>query len=286
MARKWNLIILAAACCTLAVGTTAASAATGSHAPALPSLNGTNGPDVHLKSAPRVNLAGIPVDRSNNWSGYIAEPKKGGSKTFNYVTAEYSVPSVNCARTGSSNAFAYQWVGLDGATDKTVEQDGIAAFCVGGQATYKAWYEMFPAGIKLVFVVDPGDAITSSVIYTPGNKKYTLSLLDVTTGSNFTKVLKCGTAGTCHNSTAEVITEGYKNNNWAGTADFAYEFYSGATVADAAGVTGSLTDSAWTTVESEAYGSVSHDPMTNAGQVYQGQTASRSSFVVFWDRLN
>jgi hypothetical protein len=291
ISRRRKLIMPAAACCVLVVlaassAAASASGATVGHTPALPSLKGTNGPDVRLSSPARVNLTGIPVQKSNNWSGYIAEPKSGGSKTFDFVTAEYTVPSVNCSKTGSSKAFAYHWVGLDGATDKTVEQDGVADFCVGGKPSYDAWYEMFPAGIKPVFIVDPGDAITSSVTYTPEDGKYTLSLLDVTSNQSFNEIFKCATAGTCHNSSAEVITEAYKSHRWAGTADFAYEFYSGATVTDATGDTGSLTGSDWTTIESEANGSVSHDLMTNPGQIYQGQTASRSAFVVFWNRLN
>jgi hypothetical protein len=291
MARRWKLIIPAVACCLLALGS-AASAATGSHAPALsqsptlPSLKGTNLPAVHIKGPARADAAGIPIEKSGNWSGYVALPKSGGSQTFNYVYSQYTVPSVNCAETGSSDAFAYHWIGLDGWTDSTVEQDGIADFCVGGTPEYDAWYEMYPAGFSTDFAVDPGDAISSTVSYNTSTQKYTLALTDHTSGQSFSVSAKCGTAGTCDNSSAEVITEGYESSPWVGTADFAEEFFNSAEATDAADVTGSLIDSAWTTVESEAYGSSSGDPTTDPGQIYQGQSSSRSAFEITWLGVN
>ncbi len=267
-------------------GAAAAAAVPGSHGPVLPSLKGTTHPALHVKSTAQANSAGIPIDESGNWSGYVALPKQGGSKTFNSVTAQYTVPSVNCSVTGSSDAFAYHWVGLDGWTDGTVEQDGVADFCVGGTPEYYAWYEMFPAGITLVFAVNPGDDISSSVTYAPSTGVYTLGLTDRTSGHSFVQSEKCATSGTCHNSSAEVITEGYPSGPWVGTADFGAEFYMAATATDAARVTGSFTDSAWTAIESVAYGPVSHQPMTGPGQIYLGESFSRSAFVVNWNRVN
>ena len=264
----------------------AAAAVPGSHGPVLPSLKGTTHPALRVKSTAQATSAGIPIDDSGNWSGYVALPKKGGSKTFKSVTAQYTVPSVNCSVTGSSDSFAYHWVGLDGWTDGTVEQDGVADFCVGGTPEYYAWYEMFPAGITLVFAVNPGDDISSSVTYAPSTGVYTLSLTDRTSGNSFAQPEKCATPGTCHNSSAEVITEGYPSGSWVGTADFGAEFYMAATATDAAGVIGSFTDSAWSAIESVAYGPVSHEPMTGPGQIYQGESSSRSAFVVNWNRVN
>src|ERR1039457_5658092 len=67
---------------------------------------------------------GIKIVYNGNWSGYVATGTK-----FKYVVGSYSVPSVNCSVTPSS--FSYHWVGLDGASDGTVEQDGIGSFCNG-----------------------------------------------------------------------------------------------------------------------------------------------------------
>jgi hypothetical protein len=214
-------------------------------------------------------------------------PKSGGSQSFNYVTAQYTVPSVNCSVTGTSNAFAYHWVGLDGWTDGTVEQDGVADFCINGTAEYFDWFDMFPGSITLVHTVNPGDDIASSVTYNPATGVYTLSLADRTNpNDSFSQTEKCGAATTCKNSSAEVITEGYPTGSYIGTADFGAEFYLAGMATDAAGVTGSLTNSAWSTVEAIAVNPATHRTMTAPGQMYLGQTISRSGFVVNWDSVN
>jgi Peptidase A4 family len=269
----------------LAAGGAALAASPGS-VPPLPSLKHTNQPDIHLEAKPRSGPFGIPVEESSNWSGYVALPKSGKSTTFTYVFAQYTVPSVNCSETGSSDAFAYHWIGLDGWSDSTVEQDGVADFCVGGIPEYDAWYEMYPAPFSTEFAVNPGDAIQSSVTYSASTRKYSLVLTDETTGQGFSVSAACGTAGTCDNSSAEDITEGYTDSPWVGTADFGQEFYSSFEATDSAGATGSITDSKWTAIESEAFGSTSDRPTTEPGQLYQGKTSSRSAFEITWERVS
>src|SRR6266851_1990082 len=134
---------------------------------------------VQTKTAP----TGLPLFTSGNWAGYIA--LTGGSTTsYKEVQSDYTVPSVNCNSVGTGDGFAYHWVGLDGWSSGTVEQDGVAGLCQGGSASYDAWWEMFPNGINLVFSVSPGDAITSSVTYNGGGN-YTLFLNDHTSGKSF-----------------------------------------------------------------------------------------------------
>ena len=133
------------------------------------------------------------------------------------------MPSVNCSKTGSSDAFAYHWVGLDRLTNSTVEQDGVADFCVGGTPKYYSWYEIVPGPLTEEFAVNPGDAITSSVTYSASTGKYTLKLTDQSTGQGFSLLEAC--AATCDNSSAEVITEGYPGWLLGGHADFAEEHY-------------------------------------------------------------
>jgi Peptidase A4 family len=283
MLRRWRIIIPVAACCTLLLGALAASAPA-STKPTLPSLKGTNLPAVHPKEVAARGPFGIPVYKSGNWSGYVALPKSGSSTTFTYVYAQYTVPSVNCTPSGSGDAFAYHWIGLDGWTSQTVEQDGVADFCESGVPSYYSWYENYPQGITLDFAVNPGDAIQSSVTYSGSTHKYTLKLTDETTGQSFSTAQSCG-GTTCSNSSAEVITEGYPSSPWLGTADFGQEFYNSA-VATGGSTTGSLIDSAWTTIESEAYGPTSGKPTTVPGQIYQGQTTSRSAFEIAWARID
>jgi hypothetical protein len=161
---------------------------------------------------------------SNNWSGAAAT-----GDTFRYVTASYSVPSVNCATTPS--AFAYQWVGLDGFNSSSVEQDGVAGYCSNGSPTYFAWSEMYPANVVVQFYLNPGDAIKSNVYYS-GSGNYTLSLKDLTSGQSFSQSATCTT---CLRNSAEVITEGYPSSPYNGLADFGAENYDGIGITDSAG---------------------------------------------------
>src|ERR1700730_12786802 len=61
---------------------------------------------------------------SFNWSGYVAT----SSTAFKSVRSTFVQPAVTCPVSG---AFTVFWVGLDGWTTGTVEQDGTAALCNG-----------------------------------------------------------------------------------------------------------------------------------------------------------
>jgi Peptidase A4 family len=237
--------------------------------------NGTLRPAIHLSHRHSASPQGIPIDYSGNWSGYVALPESGKAKSFKYVSASYSVPSVNCSVT--NYAFSYHWVGLDGWTDGTVEQDGVGSFCVSGTPTYFAWYEMYPAGVSEEFSVNPGDAITSSVTY-DGSGKYTLELTDQTSGQSFDTQEKCGS--TCANSSAEVITEGYTSAPYDGTADFGEEHYDTAKVQSAGGTLGGLTSTHWSTIESIALGGTTGDIDTEPGPLFKA--TKESAFPITW----
>ncbi len=247
-----------------------------------PVIHGTGGlrPDIHLSRDGRAATTpqGLPIQYSGNWSGYVALPKSGGATAFKKVSAAYSVPSVNCAATPT--AFAYQWVGLDGDTDTTVEQDGISGYCVSGSATYFAWSEMYPAGVDVQFYLNAGDAVTSSVSYSASTGQYTLVLKDVTTGQNFTTTATC--AATCDNSSAEVITEGYPSGSYGGTSDFGSEHYDTIQVTSSANHKGALTNSEWSTVESIAQGA-SSDVTTEPGALYSASAPASPHLSAFED---
>jgi Peptidase A4 family len=239
--------------------------------------NGTLRPAIHLSRRSSANPQGIPIDYSGNWSGYVALPESGSgkAKSFKYVSASYSVPSVNCSVT--NYAFSYHWVGLDGWTDSTVEQDGVGSFCVSGTPDYFAWYEMYPAGISEEFTVNPGDAITSSVTYAGGGD-YILALTDQTSGQSFSVEEAC--SATCDNSSAEVITEGYTSSPYNGTADFGEEHYDTAQVEGASGTLGGLTSTHWSTIESIALGAVTGDSDTEPGPLFKA--TKESAFPITW----
>jgi hypothetical protein len=136
---------------------------------------------------------------SLNWSGYAAVSKT----PFNYVHSTFVQPSVRCP--GIANQVTSNWVGLDGFTNQTVEQDGTFGFCGGPNHTtpvYEAWYEMYPKASVNVFAVHAGDIISEQVSYTSG--KFTLSVSDLTTGKSASTTAACSS---CKRASAEWIIE-------------------------------------------------------------------------------
>ncbi len=226
---------------------------------------------------------GINVLYSSNWSGYAALPKTTG-QTFTSIVANYNVPSVTCSAT--PDTFSFHWIGLDGWSDQTVEQDGISANCKGSSPRYNAWYEMYPANSHWEFKVNPGDAIESSIRYL-GHARYELSMKDVTGGQGFDVIQTCPIS-TCENSSAEAITEAYYyNRHFAGTSDFGDEHYEGAIVTDNAGNTGGIYyNNVWKTGEGIALGEYG-DVDTTPGPIASAHGLGASSaFSVFWSREN
>lgn len=111
---------------------------------------------------------------SLNWAGYAVT---GPTGSVAFVQGSWVQPKVNCTSTATYSSF---WVGIDGYTSNTVEQTGTEADCVGGVATYSAWYEFYPA-FPVTFgaiTVHPGDVFEGSVTYASG--KFTALLKDVT----------------------------------------------------------------------------------------------------------
>jgi Peptidase A4 family len=150
------------------------------------------GHGIHSNSVTKVS--------STNWSGY-ADTGKGFSK----VSAKWTEPSVKCPASGT--AIAAYWVGIDGYSSSTVEQDGTLAYCSSGSLTDYTWWEMYPANdVQLVgSTVKAGDKITGSVVRT--GTSYALKVTDATTsGNNVSKKETCA-AATCKDTSAEWIVE-------------------------------------------------------------------------------
>jgi hypothetical protein len=139
--------------------------------------------------------------QSSNWSGY-----DDTGSGFTAVTGRWTQPAITCNgfQPGSAASF---WVGIDGAgKTNTVEQDGTAAVCLGYHLPYYfSWWEMYPRNIMQVtgMSVDPGDAITASVVRS--GTSYTLKLTDAThPGNSFSTTQTCSD---CSNTSAEWIAE-------------------------------------------------------------------------------
>jgi hypothetical protein len=205
-------------------------------------------------SADRLGRASAAMSvSSQNWAGYVASNNR-----FRYVQASFAVPTLNCRKTpgtAKTPAMVGVWVGLDGLGGRvvTVEQDGIAGQCVRGVPTYAAWWEMYPkAPVYSGIVIHPRDVIQASVYYNSGNRQYRLTLTDRTTGRGFSTWRRCG-ASSCHNVSAEVITESpsvsVNSNRLFPLAAFGTVSYSRIQVTDAAGQRGGFGSSRWENTE-------------------------------------
>jgi hypothetical protein len=133
------------------------------------------------------NAATLTVaEETGNWSGYAAT---GG--TFSAVSGSWTVPSIACP--AETTTYSSQWIGIDGYTNNTVEQDGTLAACLSGTPHYGAWYEMYGdeavnegAEVALSsssYPVSPGDAMTASVSI--AGSTWTLTIADTTKGWSY-----------------------------------------------------------------------------------------------------
>ena len=160
-------------------------------------------PSAELVKPGEVNLkagaSGTTAVGSYNWSGYADSSTT--ANTFTGVSATWRQPATQCSPEQELTAY---WVGLDGYSDATVEQDGTLAYCFEGVAYYYTWWEMYPgASVTVGSTVQPGDVIAASV--ERRGTSYTLALRDYTNPANsFSTVQSCTT---CTNESAEWIAE-------------------------------------------------------------------------------
>jgi hypothetical protein len=143
----------------------------------------TNGTGTAATTAATLTVTVVPLD-SSNWSGYADL-----DASFSAVSASWTVPTVTCPRGGSS--YSAEWVGIDGYSSSTVEQDGTEADCINGSPSYDAWFELYGDSaensgdeIELSptdgYPLSPGDSITASVTDSGGTWTF-----DVTDGSKW-----------------------------------------------------------------------------------------------------
>ena len=117
---------------------------------------GQHGTD-HRVPGHHLRVKGLSQVQSGNWSGYADT-----GATFSTATGHWTEPSVSC---GSQTSLAAFWVGIDGYSSSSVEQDGTLAECYRGSAYYYTWWEMYPSNAIQVVgsTLRPGDGITASV---------------------------------------------------------------------------------------------------------------------------
>jgi hypothetical protein len=206
--------VCAAAATTLALGAAASASArthAGSNAAAAKAAaiaalrNITANPPVTDQQVPgsRHQVRGLTQIKYINWSGYANDNSK--KNTYSKVSGDWTQPAITCPT--KEFQLAAFWVGIDGFTSQTVEQDGTLAECFEGSAFYFTWWEMYPTNdIQTVgTTVKPGDKISASVVRT--GTSYALKVTDSTTsGNNLSETETCA-AKTCIDSSAEWIGE-------------------------------------------------------------------------------
>jgi len=128
-----------------------------------------------------LNLLG----QSQNWAGWASYAGLAGLAqpgSVSYVKGEWTVPAVSC---GSADASSSVWVGIDGVYNGVVEQVGTEQDCTGGAASYRSWWEMYPAPkTATTLAVKPGDSVRGEVSYAGGGQ-FVLKITNLTTGQSF-----------------------------------------------------------------------------------------------------
>lgn len=168
----------------------------------LATLQGSRAPGVR---APRRETPGPDGSTSAfyyNWSGYAAT---GATGAFTKVSGSWTVSKIsNCTGEHTTDT---EWIGFDGFSNGTVEQDGSIGFCYEGKLSYYDWYEMYPAQSSVVLEhhVSPGDKMSATV--TRSGTKYTMVVTDSThPADSFTATATCASTS-CLNDSAEWINE-------------------------------------------------------------------------------
>ncbi len=164
-----------------------------------------------LKIGPRLRSN---TNTSGNWFGYNQGTLEQGSKLFNSIGGQWTVPTVTQHTAGQAEASS-DWIGIGGgcidagctATDSTLIQTGTEQdVSATGQTTYNAWYELVPAPELSItsLTVHPGDRMSASISEVVSNSNaWTITLKDLTTGQSFSTTVPYSST----HATAEWIEE-------------------------------------------------------------------------------
>jgi Peptidase A4 family len=227
-------------------------------------------PTNHRVGSTRREITGLSQVQSTNWSGYADT-----GSSFSKVTGSWTEPSASCS--GRSTSLAAFWVGIDGYSSNSVEQDGTLIECYRGAAYHFSWWEMYPTNAVQVVgeSVAAGDSISTSV--TRSGSSYTLTVTDSTHPANsFTTTQSCSS---CANTSAEWIAEAPSSNS--GVEPLAHfstwtDTNSTVTMGSSSGVISSFTDDEITMVDNS--GAVKAQP--------GALNSSGNGFSVTWERAN
>jgi len=138
------------------------------------------------------------TNSSSNWFGYGQGTLEQGSKLFNSITGDWTVPTATQHTSGQAEDSS-DWIGIGGgcidagctATDSTLIQTGTEQDVDStGAASYSAWWELVPAPSLTIshMTVSPGDHMHASISeVVPDSDVWTITIEDVTRGETFTQ---------------------------------------------------------------------------------------------------
>jgi hypothetical protein len=155
----------------------------------------------------------VNANSSSNWFGYNQGTLEQGSKLFNSITGDWTVPTATQHTAGQAESSS-DWIGIGGGcvdsgcttTDSTLIQTGTEQdVSASGAASYSAWYELVPApSLTISMTVAPGDHMHASLAeVVPNSNTWTITLQDVTRGETFTTTVPYSST----HATAEWIEE-------------------------------------------------------------------------------
>lgn len=173
------------------------------------------------------------ITKSQFYAGYADLPKQNGASYYQYATASFTIPALDCSVTPNSEVT--QFIGLGGWVYDEPSGVGVYSECSGGVASYEGvtWFQSGGNTYESnVLAVSPGDSITGSLFVPRTSDTGTFKLVDSTQGTY---------SETTHYVydalDAEILTGGNLNSD--GTADF------GSVSFGTAKVTGSSGHATW-----------------------------------------
>jgi hypothetical protein len=137
------------------------------------------------------------ANQSSNWFGYNQGTLEQGSKLFNSISGNWTVPKATQHAKGQAE-YSSDWIGIGGGcvdagcavTDSTLIQTGTEQD-VGsnGRASYSAWWEVIPAPSLTItsMAVRPGNRMHASIAeVVPNSNLWTITIKDLSNGQSYT----------------------------------------------------------------------------------------------------
>jgi hypothetical protein len=136
------------------------------------------------------------ANQSSNWFGYSQGTLEQGSKLFNSISGDWTVPAATAHTPGQAEASS-DWIGIGGGcvdagctlTDSTLIQTGTEQDVdATGAPSYSAWWELVPAPSIAItnMTVSPGDHMHAAISEVVNDADvWAITIQDVTRSESF-----------------------------------------------------------------------------------------------------